>query len=298
MDSPRILRYNDRDMGVLYVVGTPIGNLEDITLRALRVLREVSLIAAEDTRTTAKLLARYDIHTPMLSFFEHNEPVRQDQILRTLETKDVALVSEAGMPAISDPGYRLVQAAIAAGVPVTVVPGPSAVLSALTVAGLPTDSFVFLGFLPRRRSARQRLLSDVRDELRTVVCFEAPHRLLAALDDILTLCGDRPIVVACELTKLFEEVWRGPVSGALAHYRDKPPRGEFTLVLAGATDKKEQAWEEARVRQALEHAIRAGASRRDAVAEVTRACGWPKRQVYRLATEGVLPQRPRRTQRQ
>jgi 16S rRNA (cytidine1402-2'-O)-methyltransferase len=270
-------------MSVLYVVGTPIGNLEDITLRALRVLREVSLIAAEDTRTTAKLLARYDIHTPMLSFFEHNEPVRQDQILRTLETKDVALVSEAGMPAISDPGYRLVQAAVAAGVPVTVVPGPSAVLAALTVAGLPTDSFVFLGFLPRRRSARQKLLAQVRDESRTVVCFEAPHRLLASLDDILTVCGDRPIVVACELTKMFEEVWRGPVSGALAHYQEKPPRGEFTLVLAGAADHGPPVWEEARVHQALTHAIRAGASRRDAVAQVAKACGWPKRQVYRLA---------------
>jgi len=270
---------------VLYVVGTPIGNLEDITLRALRVLREVSLIAAEDTRTTAKLLARYDIHTPMLSFFEHNEPVRQDQILRTLETKDVALVSEAGMPAISDPGYRLVQAAVAAGVPVTVVPGPSAVLAALTVAGLPTDSFVFLGFLPRRRSARQKLLAQVRDESRTVVCFEAPHRLLASLDDILTVCGDRPIVVACELTKMFEEVWRGTASGALAHYQERAPRGEFTLVLSGAADDGAPAWEEARVRQTLAELIRDGASHRDAVAQVAATCGWPKRDVYRLAVK-------------
>jgi 16S rRNA (cytidine1402-2'-O)-methyltransferase len=270
-------------MGVLYVVATPIGNLEDITLRALRVLREVSLIAAEDTRTTVKLLARYDIHTPMLSFFEHNEPVRQAEILHALETKDVALVSEAGMPAISDPGYRLVQAAVAAGVPVTVVPGPSAVLAALTISALPTDSFVFLGFLPRRRSARQKLLAQVRSESRTVVCFEAPHRLLAALEDILSICGDRQIVVACEMTKMFEEVWRGAVSGSLAHFAEKPPRGEFTLVLAGAADDRKEAWAESRVRQALMKSIRAGSSRRDAVVQVAAACGWPKREVYRLA---------------
>jgi 16S rRNA (cytidine1402-2'-O)-methyltransferase len=270
-------------MGVLYVVSTPIGNLEDITLRALRVLREVFLIAAEDTRTTAKLLARYDIHTPMLSFFEHNELVRQAEILLALETKDVALVSEAGMPAISDPGYRLVQAAVTAGVPVTVVPGPSAVLAALTVSALPTDSFVFLGFLPRRRSARQKLLTQVRSELRTLVCFEAPHRLVAALGDILSICGDRQIVVASEMTKMFEEVWRGTVSASLAHYQKEPPRGEFTLVLAGAADDGEQAWAEARVRQALTESIRSGSSRRDAVVQVAKACGWPKREVYRLA---------------
>jgi 16S rRNA (cytidine1402-2'-O)-methyltransferase len=276
-------------MGVLYVVATPIGNLEDVTLRALRVLREVSLIAAEDTRTTAKLLARYDIHTPMLSFFEHNELVRQQQVLRALETQDVALVSEAGMPAISDPGYRLVQAAVAAGVPVTVVPGPSAVVAALTVSALPTDSFVFLGFLPRRRSARQKLLAQVRGEMRTVVCFEAPHRLVTALEDILSVCGDRQIVVAGEMTKMFEEVWRGTVSDSLTHYREKPPRGEFTLVLAGAMDGGEPAWEEARVRQALEEMIRSGSSRRDAVVQVAKTCGWSKRDVYRLATEIKFP---------
>ena len=268
---------------MLYVVATPIGNLEDITLRALRVLREVALIAAEDTRTTAKLLARYDIHTPMLSFFEHNELVRQAEILHALETRDVALVSEAGMPAISDPGYRLVQAAVTAGVPVTVVPGPSAVVAALTVSALPTDSFVFLGFLPRRRSARQKLLAQMRSELRTVVCFEAPHRLVVALEDILSICGDRQIVVACELTKMFEEVWRGTVSASLTHFAEKPPRGEFTLVLAGAADDGEPAWAEARVRQALAESIHAGSSRRDAVAQVSAACGWPKRQVYRMA---------------
>lgn len=272
-------------MGVLYVVATPIGNLEDVTLRALRVLREVKLIAAEDTRTTAKLLARYEIRTPMVSFFEHNELVRQDEILRALETQDVALVSEAGMPTISDPGYRLVQAAIARGVPVVAIPGPSAVLAALAVSGLPTDSFLFLGFLPRRRVARQRLLASVADEPRTVVCFEAPHRLLAALEDIHQVCGDRRLAVACELTKKYEEVWRGVVSEAVARFRQTRPRGEFTLVLAGAPSQDEPSWEEGRVRQALAELIGSGVSRRDAAAQVSQMARWSKRAVYRLAVQ-------------
>lgn len=272
-------------MGVLYVVATPIGNLEDITLRALRVLREVKLIAAEDTRTTAKLLARYEIRTPMVSFFEHNELVRQDEILRALETQDVALVSEAGMPTISDPGYRLVQAAIARGVPVAAIPGPSAVLAALAVSGLPTDSFLFLGFLPRRRVARQRLLASVADEPRTIVCFEAPHRLLAALEDIHQVCGDRRLAIACELTKKYEEVWRGVVSEAVARFRQTRPRGEFTLVLAGAPSQAELSWEKARVQQALAELIESGVSRRDAAAQVSQMARWSKRAVYRLAVQ-------------
>jgi len=270
-------------MGVLYLVGTPIGNLEDITLRALRVLREVKLIAAEDTRTTAKLLTRYDIHTPTLSFFEHNELVRQEQVLRQLEIEDVALVSESGMPAISDPGFRLVQAAIAAGVTVVSIPGPSAVLAALAVSGLPTDSFVFLGFLPRRRLARQRLLATVNAEPRTLVCFEAPHRLLATLQDVRQVCGDRRLAVASELTKLYEEVWRGTVSASIEHYSQHPPRGEFTLVLAGAPEGGQAAWEEERVRRALEELAQEGMSRRDAAAHVAAMARWPKRDVYRLA---------------
>jgi len=275
-------------MGVLYVVATPIGNLEDITLRALRVLREVKLIAAEDTRTTAKLLARYEISTPMVSFFEHNELARQGEILRALQTQAVALVSEAGMPAISDPGYRLVKAAVAADVPVVVVPGPSAVLAALAVSGLPTDSFVFLGFLPRRRAARQRLLASVRDELRTIVCFESPHRLLAALQDIHQVCGDRQLAIACELTKMYEEVWRGVVSEGITRFSQTPPRGEFTLVLAGAPSRGEPAWEEDRVRQVLAELIAGGMSRRDAAAQVAKKAHWRRRAVYSLAARTLL----------
>jgi 16S rRNA (cytidine1402-2'-O)-methyltransferase len=272
-------------MGVLYVVATPIGNLEDITLRALRILREVHLIAAEDTRTTAKLLAHYEIHTPMVSFFEHNEWVRQEKILDTLETHDVALVSEAGMPTISDPGYRLVRAALSSGFLVVPVPGPSAVLAALAVSGLPTDSFLFLGFLPRRAAARQRLLGSVGDQWRTIVCFEAPHRLLPALEDVLQTLGDREVAIACEMTKMYESVWRGPVSAAVAHFQEKRPRGEYTLVLAGAPEAQRERWEEPRVRQALSQLIADGLSRRDAATEVSGMANWPRREVYRLAVE-------------
>ncbi len=270
-------------MGVLYVVATPIGNLEDLTLRALRTLGEVTLIAAEDTRTTAKLLARYEIRTPMVSFFEHNEVVRQDEILRAVGAGDVALVSEAGMPTISDPGYRLVQAAIERGVNVVPVPGPSAVLAALVVSGLPTDRFLFLGFLPRRQAARKRQLASVRDQPYTMVCFEAPHRLLAALRDMQETLGDRQMAVACELTKLYEHVWRGSASGALEHFSQTEPRGEFTLVLAGAPGEDEPAWEEALVRKALSDMTRNGLSWRDAVAQVAEMARWSRRTVYRLA---------------
>jgi len=275
-------------MGVLYVVATPIGNLEDITLRALRVLREVGLIAAEDTRTTAKLLARYEISTPMVSYFEHNELTRQDEILQALDRHDVAVVSEAGMPTISDPGYRLVQAAAARGVSIVVLPGPSAVVTALAASGLPTDRFRFLGFLPRRRVARQQALLSLRDEQDTIVCFEAPHRLLATLQDIHALWGDRRAVVACELTKLYEEVWRGPVSAALAHFEQKRPRGEFTLVLSGASKQVEAMWTEASVRRALADLLARGVSRRDAATQVAQMARWPRRAVYRLAAQGSL----------
>ncbi|HOU24070.1 MAG TPA: 16S rRNA (cytidine(1402)-2'-O)-methyltransferase [Anaerolineae bacterium] len=283
MDRLRAVGYNGSVMGVLYLVATPIGNLEDITLRALRILRESSLIAAEDTRTTAKLLSRYDIHTPMISYFEHNEVVRQGEILRALESGDVALVSEAGMPAISDPGFRLVQAVTQAGLPVTVVPGASALLSALAVSGLPTDGFVFLGFLPRKRAARVTLLSEVRSERRTLVAYEAPHRLVETLEDVVATLGDRQVAVAAELTKLFEEVQRGSVSECLAHLREKPPRGEYTLVIEGAVDAPVTLWSEEEVSEALAALIQAGWSRRDAAAEISASSGWARRAVYRLA---------------
>jgi 16S rRNA (cytidine1402-2'-O)-methyltransferase len=266
----------------LYIVATPIGNLEDVTLRALRVLGQVRLIAAEDTRTTRKLLARYDIHTPVTSFHDRNAGQKLPRLLATLGEGDVALVSEAGMPGISDPGYELVTAAVARQIPVAVLPGPSAVTAALAVSGLPADQFLFLGFLPRRASARRTLLTSLAQERRTLVAFEAPHRLRESLQDVLALLGDRRAALCRELTKLHEEVFRGRVREALAHFTE--PRGEFTLVLKGASaTPPPQDTEE--TRQRLLHLRQRGLKAREAVAQVAEATGLPHRQVYRLWLE-------------
>jgi 16S rRNA (cytidine1402-2'-O)-methyltransferase len=272
-------------MGTLYVVGTPIGNLEDISLRALRILREVALIAAEDTRQTRKLLTRYEITTSLTSYYEHNKLAKLDYILTTLEEKDVALVSEAGMPGISDPGYELIKAAIARGIPVVPVPGPSALVTALAVSGLPTDSFVYLGFLPRRQGERRRLLSSLAGEKRTLVAFEAPHRLRKSLADLADVLGDRQIAVARELTKIYEEIWRGNLSQALEHFEHHPPRGEFTLVIAGAGDEAQAAWDEEQVRSALAELLSQGLDKKEAIKRVAKAAHWPRRQVYKVAVD-------------
>lgn len=290
MDTPRPPDYNagaqglkEGTVGTLYLVGTPIGNLEDITLRALRVLREVSLIAAEDTRHTRKLLARYDIRTPMTSYFEHNKLAKLDTILAALEAGDVALVSDAGMPGISDPGYELVRAALERGFPVVPVPGPSAIVSALAASGLPTDAFVYVGFLPRKAGERRRMLESLRTERRTLVLYEAPHRLLDTLGDILAVLGDRPAAVARELTKVHEEIWRGTVAGAIAHFTAHEPRGEFTLIVGGTAEMP--AWSEEQVRAALARHLADGRSVRDAAADVAARSGWRKRDVYPIARQ-------------
>ena len=213
-------------MPTLYVVATPIGNLEDVTLRALRILKEVGLIAAEDTRTTLKLLRRYGIRTRLVSFYEQNRAMRIPYIMEHLKEVDVALVSEAGTPTIRDPGRELVAAANDLGVTVVPVPGPSAVTAALAVSGLPSEQFLFLGFLPRRRKERRELLESVASEPRTLVAFEAPHRLRASLVDLAEILGDGRLVVVCrELTKLFEEVYHGTLVEASAHF--SAPRGEY-----------------------------------------------------------------------
>jgi 16S rRNA (cytidine1402-2'-O)-methyltransferase len=271
-------------MGTLYIVGTPIGNLEDISLRALRILKEVALIAAEDTRQTRKLLTRYQITTPLTSYYEHNKLAKLDDILTTLEEKDVALVSEAGMPGISDPGYELIKAAIAHGIPVMPVPGPSALVTALAISGLPTDSFVYLGFLPRRQGERRRLLGSLAGEKRTLVAFEAPHRLQKSLVDLADVLGDRQIAVARELTKIYEEIWRGSLSQALEHFEQNPPRGEFTLVIAGAGDDQ-AAWDEEQVRAALAELLSQGLDKKEAIKQVAKAAHWPRRQVYKVAVD-------------
>jgi 16S rRNA (cytidine1402-2'-O)-methyltransferase len=271
-----------RLVGTLYVVGTPIGNLEDISLRALRILGEVDLIAAEDTRKTRKLLTHFKIETPLTSYHEHNELTRLDELLSTLQQKDVALVSEAGMPGLSDPGYELIKAAIARGIPVVPVPGPSALITALVVSGLPTDSFLYLGFLPRRQKERRQLLASVAGERRTLVAFEAPHRLLSSLADLKDALGDRRIALARELTKLHEEVWRGSVSRALIHFEENTPRGEFTLVIEGAREER-VTWDEEQVMDALAELLAEGVERKEAVKVVSELAGWPKREVYKVA---------------
>ncbi len=275
--------YNSR-VGTLYLVATPIGNLEDITLRALRVLGEVELIGAEDTRHTRKLLYRYQIDTPVVSYHEHNKQARLDRMLQALSAGDVALVSDAGTPGLSDPGYELVRAAVSSGHRVVPVPGPSAPIAALVASGLPTDAFVFLGYLPRRTAERRQLLERLARESRTMLAFEAPHRLQATLQDLEDAFGPgRPMAVARELTKVHEEIYRGDVRQARAHFESEAPRGEFTLVLGGA--QPEEAWDELSVRAALAANLRSGMSRTDAARAVAGEAGWPRRKVYRLAME-------------
>ncbi len=218
-------------MPVLYVVGTPIGNLEDITLRAIRVLKEVSLIAAEDTRRTKILLTHYHIQTPLTSFHEHNKRAKLPFLMRALGEGDLALVSEAGMPGINDPGYDLIRSAIEIGANVVPIPGPSAPITALAVSGLTSEQFIHVGFLPRKKGERRRLLESLSEESRTIIAFESPHRLIPALQDIADTLGERRLAVCRELTKLHEEIFRGTVREAITHFGE--PRGEFTLVIEG-----------------------------------------------------------------
>jgi 16S rRNA (cytidine1402-2'-O)-methyltransferase len=266
-------------MGTLYLVATPIGNLEDITLRALRTLQEVRLIAAEDTRRTGRLLAHFKIETPQTSYFEHNKLVKITRILQALAEGDVALVSDAGMPGLNDPGYELVRAALQAGYPVSPVPGPSAPLAALVSSGLPADSFLYLGYLPRKSTERQQLLQQVCELPHTLVFLETPHRLLAALGDLQAVLGDRQAAVARELTKLHEEIRRGPISEQAAYFKDHPPRGEFTLVVAGH-HLETPRWPERKLQAALEQALAGETPLSQAAGELAAESGWPRREIY------------------
>jgi len=223
-------------MPVLYVIATPIGNLEDISIRALRILSEVKLIAAEDTRTTRHLLRDHNIKTTLTSFHEHSKRAKLHYLLDYLEKEDLALVSEAGMPGLSDPGYELITAAVERGASVVPIPGASAVITALVVSGLPTDQFIYIGFFPRRKGQRQRMLNSIIEEPRTIVAFETPHRLSEALKDVEEILGNRRISVCRELTKVHEEIFRGRINEAREYFVE--PRGEFTLVIEGKT----RAW--------------------------------------------------------
>jgi 16S rRNA (cytidine1402-2'-O)-methyltransferase len=268
-------------MGTLYLVATPIGNLEDITVRAARILGEVSMVAAEDTRRTGKLLVHLDIKTRLVSYFEHNKLKRLDSILEALDCGDVALVSDAGTPAINDPGYLLVLEALKAGHTVSPIPGPSAPLAALIVSGLPTDRFSYLGYLPRKEGERIRFIREIKELPYTLVFLEVPHRLLGSLRDIHGVLGDRQLAVARELTKVHEEVFRGPVAEAISHFQQVPPRGEITLVVAGASPEI-TPWPDDRV----EKAIVEGLSRGETVASIARTLAvqsnWPRRDLYNL----------------
>ena len=268
-------------MPTLYIVATPIGNLEDITLRALRVLREVDLIAAEDTRVTRKLLARHGISTKLTSFHDHSRRAKLDAIVATLADKDVALVTDAGTPAISDPGQELIRAAADAGIPVVSIPGPSALPAAVALSGLPAERVTYVGFLPRKRADRKRLLQSLASVPGVLVCFETPHRLAAALADILETLGDRPTAVCREMTKLHEEVFRGTISDAIEHFDD--PRGEFTLVIAGSEKAEAEAPASEEDALALATRLRAqGLRSQDAVSTLITATGLSRRQAYRI----------------
>lgn len=263
----------------LYIVATPIGNLEDISLRAIRILKEVGLIATEDTRKTKRLLSAYDIHTPLTSYYEHNKLTKLDYILERLKESDVALVSEAGMPGISDPGYELVAAAAERHIPVIPVPGASAVVTAVAASGLPTDRFTYLGFLPNRQGARRRALEGIKEVQGSIVIYEAPHRAVATLADIRDVLGDRRIAVCRELTKLHEEIFRGTVSEAITHFT--APRGEFTLVIEGMSGKTKPVPDNdtgMRLREMKE----AGLTAREAIATVSEQTGMARKELYKL----------------
>jgi 16S rRNA (cytidine1402-2'-O)-methyltransferase len=271
-------------VGTLYLVATPIGNLEDITQRALRVLREASLIAAEDTRHTRVLLSHYEIKTPSVSYYEHNKLAREAEIMAALRNGDVALVSDAGTPALSDPGYELVQAALEAGHDVSPIPGPAAPIAALVASGMATDAFTFIGYLPRKTKARRALLQELSARRETLIAFETPHRLREALSDLADILGeDRQAAVCRELTKAHEQILRGSLGELAATSEQLISRGEITLVIAGAPDP--DPWSRKAVLSALEAELSRGKSPSQASRLVAQESGWHRRDVYQLTLE-------------
>ncbi|MEQ9371983.1 MAG: 16S rRNA (cytidine(1402)-2'-O)-methyltransferase [Coleofasciculus chthonoplastes F3-SA18-01] len=271
-------------MGTLYVVGTPIGNLEDMTFRAVRILQTVDTIAAEDTRHTGKLLQHFQIKTNQISYHQHNRQQRLPELLNQLTTgKTIALVTDAGMPSISDPGYELVHAAIEAGIPVIPIPGATAGITALSASGLPTDRFVFEGFLPASGQERQQRLEVLAAESRTLIFYESPYRLQQTLQDFANIFSpSRQIVLARELTKLHEQFWRGTIEDAIAYYTDHEPKGEFTLVLAGAPAET-PVLSEAALKAELSQLINQGLSRSQAARQLSHLTNLPRRQLYQMA---------------
>jgi 16S rRNA (cytidine1402-2'-O)-methyltransferase len=272
-------------MGTLYLVATPIGNLEDLSPRALRILHDARLIAAEDTRVTRKLLTHFDLHTSLTSYFEHNKLAKLDSVLAALAQGDVALVSDAGTPAINDPGYELVRAALAAGHTVCPIPGPSAPLAALAASGLPSDAFLYLGYLPRRSAERRELFGKIADLAYTLIFLESPHRLLAGLADLESCLGDRQVAIARELTKVHEQIWRGTLSAARAYFTANEPRGEFTLVVAGRMKDEKQKWTEDKLTLAIKFGLKIGESPSALAKRLADESGWNRREIYRMISD-------------
>jgi 16S rRNA (cytidine1402-2'-O)-methyltransferase len=281
--------------GTLYIVGTPIGNLGDMTFRAVQVLQQVSLIAAEDTRHTGKLLHHFQISTPQISYHEHNRISRLPELLERLRQGNaIALVTDAGMPGISDPGYDLVKACAEAGLPVVPIPGVTAAITALSASGLPTDQFVFVGFLPAKGQERRDRLDALPTERRTLILYESPYRLRQTLQDFAEWLGKtRKITIARELTKLHEEFWRGTVAEAIALYATREPQGEFTLVVAGADAPSQPLLSEAALKAELQGLLNEGLSRSQASRQLAQQTSLSRRQIYQLALaipDAISPQ--------
>ena len=271
------------ETGTLYIVSTPIGNLEDITLRALKVLGSVRIIAAEDTRHTQRLLHHYDIHTPQTSYHDHNKEEKSAILIAKLkEGNDIALVSDAGTPGISDPGYYLINRAIDENIKISPIPGPTASIAALSISGLPTDAFVFEGFLPAKKAARQKKLKEISSERRTIIMFDTPRRVSSSLEDISEILGDRRIVLTRELTKMFEEVIRDRVSNVMDKIRGRVLKGEITLIIEGAQGGT--SCDIADLKGYLEMLMKKeGLSLKDAVSKASKELNIPKSKVYREA---------------
>jgi 16S rRNA (cytidine1402-2'-O)-methyltransferase len=271
--------------GILYIVATPIGNLEDITFRAVRILREVDVVAAEDTRHTQILLSHHDIHTPLTSYHEHNEKTKSEELVTRLgRGQNIALVSDAGTPAISDPGFRLVVQAIRAGARIIPIPGASALTAVLSASGLPTDRFVFEGFLPARKGPRREKLQSLRDETRTLIFYEAPHRLKEALGDIHDLLGNREAVLAREVSKIHEEFLRGPISELVRALSSGDVRGEVTLIISGASGLPGVS--EDRLKAEIRELKGKGLRVKEIAEVLGEKFGYPKKEIYRLALHG------------
>ena len=269
--------------GTLYLVGTPIGNMGDITLRALETLKSVDVIAAEDTRNTLKLLNRFDIKVPLTSYYEHKKREKGEYILKQLlDGKNVAMVTDAGMPSVSDPGASLAELCIENGVEFTVIPGPTAAVTGLVLSGLPSERFCFEGFLTVKKTGRMERLESLKKEDRTLIFYEAPHKLKRTLEDMFSVFGDRKIAICRELTKKFEEVLRLNLSDAIAYYEENEPRGEFVLVVDGYKEEETETEDILPLEEQVQKLIDDGIDKKEAIASVAKANGVPKREVYNL----------------